>query len=167
MNLQRFSLSFDGKYEMLRRPPPNPQQQQQKKSFGFMHQMSTHTCSFWTHTLLTCSTSDFLCVCVCQADVWCNVLAVGDPRSPGGPLHFREHTHTHRWDAGVLDMAQHFSRWPGCYAISHHSNMLSFSSFSVFLSLSLVLREGKWQTRFFRKGWGCMLLPLLFCFSFF
>lgn len=46
-------------------------------------------------------------------------------------------THTHSWDAGVLDMAQHFSRWPGCYAISHHSNMLSFPSFSLSFSPSL------------------------------
>lgn len=75
--------------------------------------------------------------------------------------HMRAHAHTHSWDAGVLDMAQHFSRWPGCYAISHHSNMLSFFLFlSVFLSPSLVLREGKWQTRFFRKGWGCIFFYL-------
>lgn len=83
--------------------------------------------------------------------------------------HMRAHAHTHSWDAGVLDMAQHFSRWPGCYAISHHSNMLSFFLFlSVFLSPSLVLREGKWQTRFFRKGWGCIFFftfVALFCLS--
>lgn len=91
----------------------------------------------------------------------------GCTHSPGGLLHFTQthqpiHTlmHTNTHTAGVLDMAQHFSRWPGCYAISHHSNMRFF----LFLSPSLVLREGKWQTRFFHKGWGCIFLPLLLCF---
>jgi len=54
--------------------------------------------------------------------------------------HTHTHTHKHSWDAGVLDVAQHFNRWPGCYAISHHSNMLFFP---LSLCLSLPVSSAK------------------------
>lgn len=116
-----------------------------------------------THPVTLCCITARVCMCECVRSEYnrretCNVTLfwlLSPSHSPGGRLHFAQthpsscahthkrahicvpghtHIHTRSWDAGVLDMAQHFSRWPGCYAISHHSNMLSFSSFSLSFS---------------------------------
>lgn len=116
------------------------------------------------------------CVCVCSeymSGKRCDTfLAVRGSRSPGVPLHLREHTntwytHAHTHTAGTLGCWI----WPSILADGLGATLsVTIVTCSLFplspclsLPLSLVLREGKWQTRFFRKGWGCIFLPLLLC----
>lgn len=77
------------------------------------------------------------------------------------------HTHAHTHTAGTLGCWI----WPSILADGLGATLsVTIVTCSLFplspclsLPLSLVLREGKWQTRFFRKGWGCIFLPLLLC----